>query len=158
MVIRHPLSWSNPSTPTRSSPHARLAWAVSGAVVEMITSDWAHPAATAGPVSTGADAVGPDAWLRGLVRRSGRGDQDAFAVFYASTVAYVTALLRACQTVHVVDDLVVATYVALWKHARRVDLDRIGVWSWVASEAHVAVRHAIAEQVHGGSRSASTSE
>lgn len=80
-----------------------------------------------------------------LAGRSGRGDQEAFAEFYAVTIGYVTALLRTCQPDRLVERSAVDTYRALWADAGQFDLYQVGVWPWIASHTYRVVRATASE-------------
>jgi RNA polymerase sigma-70 factor (ECF subfamily) len=78
---------------------------------------------------------GPD--LAGLLRRSARGDEQAFAQLYDATAARVHGLvLRVLRAPAQAEEVTQETYLEIWRSAARYDADRGSALAWMLTIAH----------------------
>jgi RNA polymerase sigma-70 factor, ECF subfamily len=92
------------------------------------------------PVASGAPspedgASGPD--LADLLRRSGRGDEGAFAVLYDATAARVFGLaVRVVRDPAQAEEVTQEAYLECWRHSTRFDPEKGSALSWLLTIVH----------------------
>lgn len=75
--------------------------------------------------------------LQDLVRRSGQGDQAAFAALYDATSATVYGLaMRVTRSPELAAEVVQETYLMAWQQSDRFDAARGSVPAWLCTVAH----------------------
>jgi RNA polymerase sigma-70 factor, ECF subfamily len=90
------------------------------------------------PVPSGDTPEGTAApELSDLLRRSARGDEQAFAALYDATAARVHGLvLRVIRDPAQAEEVTQETYLEVWRTAARFDPDRGSALSWLLTLAH----------------------
>ena len=79
----------------------------------------------------------PDTDLAQLLRRSARGDQEAFARLYDATAAKAYGLvLRVVRDAAQADEVTQECYFEIWRTASRYDADRGSPLAWIMTIAH----------------------
>jgi RNA polymerase sigma-70 factor (ECF subfamily) len=99
------------------------------------------PAASSGAPASGeaAAAVAPTsgADLADLLRRSARGDEDAFAALYDATSRRLFGLvLRIVRDHAMSEEVTQEVYLDVWRHCARFDPGRGSALSWLMTIAH----------------------
>jgi RNA polymerase sigma-70 factor (ECF subfamily) len=85
--------------------------------------------------NTPEGAAAPD--LSDLLRRSARGDEQAFAALYDATAPRVHGLvLRVIRDPAQAEEVTQETYLEVWRTATRFDPDRGSALSWLMTLAH----------------------
>lgn len=97
------------------------------------------PAASSGAPAPGeaAAATATSADLADLLRRSARGDEDAFATLYDSTSRRLFGLvLRIVRDHAMSEEVTQEVYLDVWRHCARFDPERGSALSWLMTIAH----------------------
>ena len=90
-------------------------------------------AAASHPTGTGATAAD----LADLLRRSSRGDEDAFAAVYDATARRLFGLvLRIVRDHAMSEEVTQEVYLDVWRHCARFDPERGSAMSWLMTIAH----------------------
>lgn len=72
-----------------------------------------------------------------LLRRAGRGDEDAFSGFYDATISMVFGVvLKVVRDRAMAEEVTQEVFVELWRLAPRYEPDRGSAMSWAATIAH----------------------
>ncbi len=91
------------------------------------------------PRTGGAAAVATGADLAELLRRSARGDEDAFAQLYDATSRRLFGLvLRVVRDHAMSEEVTQEVYLDVWRQCARFDADRGSAISWLMTIAHRA--------------------
>lgn len=97
-------------------------------------SDGPRPGSPEG-VGASPDGAGPD--LAALLKRSGRGDRDAFAALYDATASRVYGLaVRVVRDRAQAEEVTQEAFLDLWRQASRFDPTRGSASSWILTIAH----------------------
>jgi RNA polymerase sigma-70 factor, ECF subfamily len=97
------------------------------------------PAASSGAPAPGeaAAATATSADLADLLRRSARGDEDAFAALYDATSRRMFGLvLRIVRDHAMSEEVTQEVYLDVWRHCARFDPERGSALSWLMTIAH----------------------
>lgn len=97
------------------------------------------PAASSGAPAPGeaAAATATSADLADLLRRSARGDEDAFAALYDATSRRLFGLvLRIVRDHAMSEEVTQEVYLDVWRHCARFDPERGSALSWLMTIAH----------------------
>ena len=89
------------------------------------------------PEEASAAASGSSDVLTALLKRSGRGDKDAFAELYDATSARVYGLaVRVVRDPAQAEEVAQESYLELWRGSARFDPDRGSAISWILTIVH----------------------
>lgn len=95
------------------------------------------PAGPAGSAGVGPGAQDAAAELVDLLRRSSRGQEDAFAMLYDRTSARIHGVvLRVLRSPDQAAEVTQEVYVDVWRQAARYSPDKGGVLAWMTTIAH----------------------
>ena len=96
-------------------------------------------------------ASGPD--LADLLRRSGRGDEAAFAALYDATSSRVFGLaVRVVRDPAQAEEVTQDAFLEIWRTASRFDADRGSPLSWLLTITHRKAVDRVRDAARGGAR------
>mgnify|MGYP003296317365 CR=1 FL=1 len=100
-----------------------------------MVAPWGVPASGRAGVPVSAGTANPAE----LLRRSGRGDETAFAELYDATARSLYGLvLSVARDVALAEELTQEVYLHVWRHSARFDPDRGSALGWIMKIAHRA--------------------